>query len=174
MRRREFIALLGSVVAGWPIATRAQQAPRPVIGFLGEQTAELFVSRLRAFRQGLAESGYSEGRNVSVEYRWAQGQDDRLPALAADLVRQQVAVIATTSTSSALAAKAATTTVPIVFATGSDPVRGRPRRQPQPARRQRHWRELSRRCVRGQTIGLAAPARAQGHNNWRARESRQS
>ena len=123
MRRREFIALLGSVVAGWPIATRAQQAPRPVIGFLGEQTAELFVSRLRAFRQGLAESGYSEGRNVSVEYRWAQGQDDRLPALAADLVRQQVAVIATTSTSSALAAKAATTTVPIVFATGSDPVR---------------------------------------------------
>ena len=123
MRRREVIAFLGSGVAGWPIATRAQQAAMPVIGFLGEQTPELLVSRLRAFRLGLAETGYSEGRNVLAEYRWAQGQDDRLPALAADLVRQQVAVIATTSTSSALAAKAATTTVPIVFATGSDPVR---------------------------------------------------
>ena len=122
IERRKFLATLGGAAAAWPLAARAQQ-PRPVIGFLGEQTPELFVSRLRAFRQGLADSGYSEGGNVSVEYHWARGQDDRLPALAADLVRQQVAVIATTSTSSALAAKAATTTVPIVFATGSDPVR---------------------------------------------------
>jgi putative ABC transport system substrate-binding protein len=109
-------------LAARPVVARAQQPAMPGVGFLGGQTPDLFASRLRAFRQGLGESGYIGGRNVAIEYRWAQGQDDRLPALAAELVRQQVAVIATSSTSSAVAAKASTKTIPIVFAVSSDPV----------------------------------------------------
>jgi putative tryptophan/tyrosine transport system substrate-binding protein len=121
MRRREFIAGLGSAAA-WPLAARAQQPAMPVIGYLGVQSAELDHKDVTVpFLQGLKESGYVEGQNVAVEYRYAEGQYDRLPALAADLVRRRVAVIVG-GTAAALAAKAATTTIPIVFTAGGDPV----------------------------------------------------
>jgi len=135
MQRRQFIAVLGGTVATWPLAAVAQQSAIPTIGFLRSTRPDASTDLLVALRKGLKETGYVEGQNLTIEYRWAENQQERLSALAADLVRQRCVVIVAGGVNAAFAAKAATATIPIIFATGDEPAQERPRGEFQPAGR---------------------------------------
>jgi hypothetical protein len=157
MRRREFVTLVGSAAATWPLAARSQQPSIPLIGYLEGASQAQFSHLVPAFLKGLREIGYSEGRNVRIEYRWADGQYDRLPTLAAELVVGKVTLIFTTALISALAAKAATETIPIVFVSGPDPVQlGLVATES--ARRQFNWRYPVHECGSGKATGIIARA----------------
>ena len=174
MRRRDFIHGIAASAA-WPIAARAQQSPMPVIGFLGSATPELYSDRLRNFRLGLKEEGYVEGENVAIEYRWAESHNERLPLLATELLRRQLAVlVAGGGTPSALAAKAATATIPIVFAVAVDPIEtGLVASLSRPGGNLTGVDQLERRG-RSKAAGAAARIAAHGDHHCRARQPDQS